>query len=129
MDETHFRRIVVRRMQSVLLFGALFVSSVCYAGMEKEFLCRHCGLKGKYVQGNLLFARQIVAYCSNKDHLVNISWDYKKPALKPARFEGKVAVYVCPVCNTPTARGWDEKACPRCGSKNIKIKDTGMAVD
>lgn len=97
--------------------------------MEKEFVCSHCGLKGKYVQGNLMFARQIVAYCRNKDHLVNISWDYKKPAPKPARFDGKVPIYFCPVCHPPTAREWDKKACPRCSSKNIKIKDTGMAVD
>ena len=105
------------------------VAGSAFSGIEQEFKCRNCGLKGKYVQGNLMFAHQIVAYCSNKNHIVNISWDYKRPRLKPAKYDGKTPLYICPVCDTPTARQWDEKECPKCGSKNFKIRPTGMAVD
>src|SRR5437867_5969726 len=94
---------LVRRMRCVIVAAFLLCASLCYGGMEQQFVCRHCGLKGTYVQGDLMFARQIVAYCQNREHLVNISWDYKKPAPKPARFDGKVPVYTCPVCHTPTA--------------------------
>jgi DNA-directed RNA polymerase subunit RPC12/RpoP len=107
---------------------ALFISSVCYAGMEQEFVCRHCGLKGTFVQDALLTADQFVAFCP-KDHFVNISSDYHKRAPKPVRFEGNVPVYICPVCKKPIARRWDERECPRCGSRDIRIRPTGMAVD
>ena len=116
-------------MRVVVFVVALFCSATCFAGTEQTFECRHCGLKGKYVQGNLMFARQIVAFCGNKDHIVNISWDYKKRGPNPAKFDRGVPVYVCPTCNTPTARKWDEKQCPRCGSKNIRIQSTGLMVD
>ena len=92
---------IVRRMRIVVFVVALFCSATCFAGAEQTFECRHCGLKGKYVQGDLMFARQIVAFCSNKDHIVNISWDYKKRGPKPAKFDSGVPVYVCPTCNTP----------------------------
>ena len=41
-------------MRSVLVVAALFVGSICDAGMEQEFVCRHCGLKGTYVQAHFL---------------------------------------------------------------------------
>ena len=35
-----------------------------------------------------MFARQIVAFCSNQEiTIVNISWDYKKRGPKPAKFD------------------------------------------
>jgi hypothetical protein len=116
-------------MRSVILTAALFATSLCYAGSEESFLCKRCELKGTYVRGNLMSGYQIVAYCSNKHHLVNIAWGYNKHGLKPAKFDRNVPLYMCPVCKTPTARKWDERTCPRCGSKNIAIKDTGMFVD
>lgn len=115
-------------MRLLLLFAALAVTSLCYAGLEQRFTCRHCGLTGAYVQGALLTADQFVAYCP-KDHFVHISWDYHKRAPKPVRFDHGAPVYVCPVCKQPIARRWDEKECPRCGSTNIRIRPTGMAVD
>jgi Zn finger protein HypA/HybF involved in hydrogenase expression len=111
-----------------LLLLALLLPNICLAGMEQEFVCRHCGLKGNYVQGELLTADQFVAFCP-KDHFVHISWDYHKRAPKPVRVDRGVPVFVCPVCKKPIARRWDEKECPRCDSKNIRIRPTGIAVD
>ena len=115
-------------MRSVVFLAALFVGSVCYAGVEQKFVCRHCGLNGTYVQGALLTADQFVAFCP-QDHFVHISWDYHERAPKPVEFDGKVPVYICPVCKKPIARRWDEKECPRCGSKHILIRPRGMEVD
>jgi ssDNA-binding Zn-finger/Zn-ribbon topoisomerase 1 len=115
-------------MRRVLVIFAFCLASVCYAGMERAFICRHCGLKGTYVQGGLMFGSQFVAFCP-KDHFVHISWAHGKRAPKPIRFEAGIPVYDCPVCEKPIARKWDEKACPRCGSKQIKSADTGVAVD
>ena len=72
-------------MRSIVFLTALFVSSVCHAGVEQKFVCRHCGLRGTYVQGALLTADQFVAFCP-QDHFVHISWDYHKSAPKPVRF-------------------------------------------
>jgi len=115
-------------MRSVLVVEALFVGSICDAGMEQEFVCRHCGLKGTYMQGALLTADQFVAFCP-KDRFVHIAWDYHKRAPKPVRFDGGVSFYTCTVCKKPIAHRWDEKECPRCGSKDIRVRPTGMAVD
>jgi len=120
---------LVRRMRAAVVLVVLLWSATCYAGAKRTFACRNCGLEGQYVHGALLTADQIVAFCSNGNHIVNISWDYKKRAPKPAKFDHGVPIYVCPTCDTPTARLWDENNCPRCGSKNIKIRDTGLMVD
>jgi Zn finger protein HypA/HybF involved in hydrogenase expression len=113
---------------SLLAVAALFVAGFCYAGVEQQFVCKHCEFKGTYVQGALLTADQFVAFCP-KDHFVHIAWNYHKRAPKPVRFDGTVPVYTCPVCKKPIARRWNEKKCPRCGSKDIRIRLTGMAVD
>lgn len=118
-----------RRMRTYLVVLILLFTSVCFGGMEQEFACRKCGLKGRYISGNLMTAEQRVAFCRNKDHLVSISWEYRKRPPKPVRVEAGVPVYLCPICRTPTVRLWDEAACPRCGSKKFKIRETGMAVD
>ena len=115
-------------MRSVLVIAALLVGSICDADLEQKFVCSNCGLKGTYVQGALLTADQFVAFCP-KDRFVHIAWDYHKRAPKPVRFDGGVSVYICPVCKKPIARRWDEKECPRCGSKDIRVRPTGMAVD
>ena len=83
-------------MRSVLVIAALLVGSICDAGMEQEFACSNCGLKGTYVQGALLTADQFVAFCP-KDRFVHIAWDYHKRAPKPVRFDGGVSVYICPL--------------------------------
>jgi len=115
-------------MRNIILVAALFWASVTYAGMQEQFVCRNCGLKGTYVQGALMLANQFVAFCP-KDHFVYISWDYHKPPPNPVRFDNGVPVYTCPVCKKPIARRWDQKECPRCGSKDIRIRATGMHVD
>jgi DNA-directed RNA polymerase subunit RPC12/RpoP len=115
-------------MRNFLVIAIVCIASQSYAGMEQSFVCRHCGLKGTFVQGALLTADQFVAFCP-KDYFVHISWDYRKRAPKPLGFDRGAPVYSCPVCKKPIARRWDEKECPRCGSKDIRIRPTGMAVD
>ena len=119
---------LVRRMRNFLVIAIVCIASQSYAGMEQSFVCRHCGLKGTFVQGALLTADQFVAFCP-KDCFVHISWDYHKRTPKPLGFDRGAPVYSCPVCKQPIARRWDEKECPRCGSKDIRIRPTGMAVD
>jgi DNA-directed RNA polymerase subunit RPC12/RpoP len=115
-------------MRTVIALIALFCCTLCYASIEQAFVCRQCRLKGTYVPDGLLTADGFVAFCP-KDHFVSIYWDYHKRPPKPVRVEHGVSIYVCPSCKQPIARRWDEKECPRCGSKNIKIRPTGMAVD
>jgi Zn finger protein HypA/HybF involved in hydrogenase expression len=115
-------------MRAVLIFMFVGASNV-FAGEEEAFACRHCGLKGTHISGNLMTAEQRVAFCGNKDHFVSISWDYHNRPPKPMRPDGKTPVFACPICKTPTARQWDKTTCPRCGSKHFKIRSTGMAVD
>ena len=115
-------------MRALLVLAVFLFPAACYAGAEQEFVCRHCGLKVTYVLGGLMFAGQYVAYCPT-DHLVYISWDYRKRPPKPVRYDGNAPVFICPACKKSTARRWDEKECPRCGSKNIRIRSTGLMVD
>jgi DNA-directed RNA polymerase subunit RPC12/RpoP len=115
-------------MRSVIALATLLSCNLCCASMEQAFRCRHCGLKGTYVPDGLLTADGFVAFCP-KDHFVSVYWNYHKRPPKPVRSEQGAPVYVCPSCKQPIARRWDEKECPRCGSKNIKIRPTGMAVD
>jgi DNA-directed RNA polymerase subunit RPC12/RpoP len=96
--------------------------------MEVNFVCAHCGLKGTYVQGGLMFASQFVAFCPN-DRFVHISWEHHKRQPTPVRVGGATRVFVCPVCKKPTARQWDERECPRCGSRRFTIHETGTFVD
>ena len=114
--------------RNFLVIAIVCIASQSYAGMEQSFVCRHCGLKGTFVQGALLTADQFVAFCP-KDYFVHISWDYHKHGPKPLGFDRGAAVYSCPVCKKPIAKRWDEKACPRCGSKDFRIRSTRMAVD
>jgi Zn finger protein HypA/HybF involved in hydrogenase expression len=120
--------LLVRRMRNFLVSAIVCVASQSYAGMEQSFVCRQCGLKGTFLRGPLLTADQFVAFCP-KDYFVDISWDYHKRARKPLGFDRGAPVYSCPVCKKPIARRWDEKECPRCGSTDIRIRSTRMAVD
>ena len=84
-------------MRAVLILMFVCASNV-FAGEEEAFACRHCGLKGTYISGNLMTAEQRVAFCGNKDHFVSISWDYYKRPPKPVRLDGKTPVFACPIC-------------------------------
>ena len=122
------RLLFVRLVRGVLIVAALLIAQVVYGGAEMQFVCNHCGLKGTYVHGGLLSARQVVAFCPT-DHFVHISSGDRKRLPKPVRLDGDVAVYVCPVCKKPVARRWDEKECPRCGSTSFKVNATKLMVD
>jgi hypothetical protein len=116
-------------MRTLAVIAFLFLPSMCLAGNEKDFVCRHCDLTGTYGVGGGFFFSEFPAFCTNKAHFVSISWgrDERKP--KPVRVEGSVRVFRCPQCKTMTARRWDQKECPRCGSTNIKIRDGKMFYD
>src|SRR5260370_18985575 len=107
-------------MRNFLVIAIVCIASQSHAGMEQSFVCRHCGLKGTFVQGALLTADQFVAFCP-KDYFVHISWDYHKRAPKPLGFDRGAPVYSCPVCKKPIARRWDEKECPRCAAKTSEF--------
>jgi Zn finger protein HypA/HybF involved in hydrogenase expression len=111
-----------------LLVATVALATSAYAGDQREFRCKHCGLTGKYIHGAQMMVDQFVAYCPN-DHFVQISWDWHTRPPKPVRFEYGESIYVCPICKQPIARHWDEKECPRCGSTNIRIRPTGLMVD
>jgi Zn finger protein HypA/HybF involved in hydrogenase expression len=116
-------------MRVALIITALSLAKLCFADAEQEFTCKNCGLKGTYISGGTLVANGFPAYCTNKNHFVSVSWDYHKRPPKPVRLEGKVPVFKCWSCKTPTARKWDQQECPRCGSKKFKIRPTGLMVD
>jgi rubrerythrin len=107
----------------------LLLGGMSFAGEEREFVCRHCGLKGTFGSGGGFYFSEFPAFCSNKDHFTSISWSHKQREPKPVRLEGKVPVYSCARCKTPTARRWNQTECPRCGSKHFKISDIKMFYD
>jgi hypothetical protein len=120
---------LVRRIRTAVLLGNLLFAAACYASQEMEFKCRHCHLKGTFLDDGLLTAAGFPAFCRKKDHFVSITWDYHKRPPKPVRFERGMPVHTCPICGTPTARKLDQTACPRCRSKDYKTRFTGMFVD
>ena len=116
-------------MRTLFVITLLLLPNLCMAGSEKEFACRHCGLKGTYGVGGGFFFSEFPAYCTNKAHFVSISWDRGKRKPKPIRVDDGERVYRCPLYKTLTAHEWNQLECPRCRSKNIKIRDGKMSYD
>jgi len=52
---------LVRHMRNFRVIAIVCIASQSYAGIEHSFVCRHCGLKGTFVQGALLTANQCAA--------------------------------------------------------------------
>jgi hypothetical protein len=117
-------------MRIVLAIALTFpLATFSFAGEERDFFCRHCGLKGTFASGGGFSFMEISAFCTKKEHFVSISWGAKEREPKPVRYDGTVAIYKCPICKTPTVRRWDQRECPRCGSRDIKISDIKMFYD
>jgi DNA-directed RNA polymerase subunit RPC12/RpoP len=110
------------------MIAMLSAAASAYAGAEIDFRCRHCGFRGEYVHGPLRFSEHFAAFCT-RGHFTLISWPRQRRAPKPARFDRGAAMYTCPLHKTPTARRWDERECPRCGSRNFIARETGGFVD
>ena len=116
-------------MRARLLLLILVFPSFCIAGTEMEFKCRRCSLKDTYIKGDLMMGYQRAAFCPREGHFVSIFWRYRESPPKPSRLDHGLAIYQCPSCKKAEVRLWDEAACPRCGSKRFKIRETGMAAD
>ena len=107
----------------------VLVATVCLAGSQMSFKCEDCGLKAEYGTGGGLRFEEIPCFCTNNNQFVSVVWKRGEPAPKPVRKEGTVSVYECTQCKKPTARQWDEKSCPKCGSKKITVKGSGLLYD
>lgn len=112
----------------VIAFLAL-VATVAFAGMVMSFECKKCGLAGTYGRGGGMSFDQMSCFCTTSNHFVGVTWDRDKLPPEPAKWDSKGAIYTCWICKTPTARLWDQKTCPKCGSKRIKIEPAGTMYD
>lgn len=107
----------------------LMAATAAFAGMYMSFKCGTCGLEGKYGKGGGFKFQEMTCFCTGCNQFTSITWSRGAPAPKPVRRDGDLSVYMCPRCKKPTARQWDEKSCPRCGSTEISVKRSGALYD
>ena len=106
------------------------LAGVCLAAANLVgFKCSKCGLQGQIAVGGTAKFDDKPCFCTKCNRFVSIVWRKGTHAPEPAARVKGVPYYTCPECGKPTAREWDQKSCPKCGSREVRIEILGPVTD